>query len=787
MKMLAVFWFMTVAVTAIAMVASILRKLTPDLRSRSWLARTLLLISLSGAAILLLRPHEDTFTGLDVSGYRLMAGALAEGHALKGVDQTLLDVPLQIRNQFLYFPHMMWRNSRDISFQVVSLERARTQPYFYPLLPLYEIGFDMAIPGHVRDYGLPVLGWLFFATCLTVGCALGGIAGLCVAIVLLVGSPVLTWFFRGYFPEAAGVVLIGLVLLAWSLTVRGRITRLLMYLGLGLAVSFHPLLIVLSLPALLIIVLSTGENRGGMFAGILVFTVGVLPLVLVTQYVSQPYGDLLNIKTLIFNCRVSGEHRAVTAFAAACVLFVIAMLLAPRATMAECKDRAVALLTRPWILESICALLLLALSMSCAVGHQAAVMRYGCLELYESAGMCFGFAVLAGIVAVVVSREYSRSHIMLLLFFSTLPVFVYLKGLEPYGLWSERRLLPAYVLLMATLIPSAVYAGGALVAKWRFLRLASGTCGLILLAMAAFANFARWPTPYVVRYDAGAQAWVDRISARIGQKLAFFDSYQLSVPFAVRPGLRALGAREANGDGEVSGVMAWLAERARQEETIWITSYANPGIEDGVVLKSAGRESVSLSRERSKYGFALPAVEETYHIDVELLRPVPLIGDAVIPSLNKVFDGGPLALRPPWGRSDIPVKLPNGRQLPAQWSREGSGIIGPVPRPGGAVRINVIALTGRTNLMETQILRLQPPWGGEPLALTISNNLTDVSGELVRPADQPDDGVRTGVYRIHSAKPYDPLKDGIRKFNSDLGALIHRINMELIPAKPSGF
>jgi hypothetical protein len=115
--------------------------------------------------------------------------------------------------------------------------------------------------------------------------------------------------------------------------------------------------------------------------------------------------------------------------------------------------------------------------------------------------------------------------------------------------------------------------------------------------------------------------------------------------------------------------------------------------------------------------------------------------------------------------------------LPARWSREGSGVIGPVPLPGQTVRIVIEAAASRDDGVDGQALRIIPPWGGEGLALSVSNDYCSVSGLLLRPLDKKDTGLRTGIYRVSADKPYDPAKAGIKGYDADLGARIHRISI----------
>ena len=107
---------------------------------------------------------------------------------------------------------------------------------------------------------------------------------------------------------------------------------------------------------------------------------------------------------------------------------------------------------------------------------------------------------------------------------------------------------------------------------------------------------------------------------------------------------------------------------------------------------------------------ALPAVRETRTVDVEVLWARP-VGADELPVMDKLFVRRQkemkgvlgLGLRPPWGR-DAAIEMADGSRLAAAWSRQGSGILGPAPRPGGAVRITVEAAASRSDGEDHQIL-----------------------------------------------------------------------------------
>ena len=173
-------------------------------------------LAVAAFAALLLRPHEDTFTALDHSGYRLMAAAFRAGRPFHDTDHLLLETPPVLRNAFMLLPTMGERNTRDRSFLIRSLWDARTEPFFYPILPLCAAGLDVLAPVvQGLDIFVPLLGLVFFAAFAGVGAARGGAAGVVAAAALALGSPLPAWIFRGFYAEAAGGALLALSSLAF--------------------------------------------------------------------------------------------------------------------------------------------------------------------------------------------------------------------------------------------------------------------------------------------------------------------------------------------------------------------------------------------------------------------------------------------------------------------------------------------------------------------------------------------------------------------------------------------
>ena len=168
-----------------------------------------------GVAVLLLRPHGDTFTALDHSGYRLMAYAFAEGRGANDVDRTLLELPEEARQDCTLLPRTQERNTRDRSFLLRSDRTGETEPFFYPILPMGASALQKLWPWGGMDLFVPLIGLAFAWSLLAAGFRAGGIAGLCLAVALFLGSPLPAMLLRGFYAEVCGAALMALAALHW--------------------------------------------------------------------------------------------------------------------------------------------------------------------------------------------------------------------------------------------------------------------------------------------------------------------------------------------------------------------------------------------------------------------------------------------------------------------------------------------------------------------------------------------------------------------------------------------
>lgn len=718
-------------------------------------------IAALAAAVLLLRPHGDTFTALDHSGYRLMAYAFSEGRAANGVDRTLLELPPEVRQDCTLLPRTEERNTRDRSFLLKSDQTGETEPFFYPVLPMGAAALQKIWPWGGMDLFVPLIGLAFAWALLAVGFRSGGIAGLCLAAALFLGTPLPAMLLRGFYAEVCGAALLALAALHWLVLPKGKPVSLAAYAALGLAPAFHPVLIVVSLPLLAALVASGRESSRRWLAGLLLFASGLALLAWVTARICAPYGSI-RWENLAFNFRANQSHQVADVFmlgfglAFAGLLFWRLLHPASFASgLARLRPGA-----RGWLAAG-----LVPLALALLAWRESPRVRTGLLDLWSGVGVPFAAVVAAAALVLILSVAAGRARFVAGVSLAVLPVFAYLKGAEQMGMWSERRLAPFVLLLIpALLVPAARWTG----TRWGNKPWASAGIGLLVLILGG-ANLCRWPAPYGVRQESGALARVAALKDRIGNRFALFDYLPDSFPFAVDGQTRAAGWSSRAQAGSWDMLMSWLQRQAGTEEVWCVSSYSSPGLEAGVRLVPLFTEKIPVVRVHSKQ--ALPALRRESERKLEFLRVEPA-GDGPL-GLFKTMDGGPLALRGNWGPVR-PMAYPDGRSVQGQWTREGSGIVGPVPRTG-RVRMAWSAASGQRG--KTQRVKIIPPWGEEQAAwVDVAPDLAEHEVWFSAPAGAFSN--RTGVYRFHAAEPYDPARDGQGDYPADLGVLIHDVRMD---------
>jgi hypothetical protein len=742
------------------------REAWPLWRRRSLTLRAATALALLAAFALLLRPHEDTFAGLDASGYRHMASAFRAGRGLHDPDTTLLRAPLEIRNAFLLLSDMNYRNTRDRSFQILSLSRAETEPFFYPLVPLAAAAFDRLMPGG-RDYLLPLLHAGMIGVLLLIAAARGGGVGLLAGGALLLGSPIPAWFLRGYYPESLGALLVaGAILQANG----GRPARIGAAFALGMALSLHPMLLVIVVPAFGLLVLSSG----GLARSLLGLAAGGAPLFAMTEYICRPYGNIFKIETLRFNASVSGEHRVVIAFAVLAAAALGAAWIALRAARGNLWERIVSRCGSARGRILLAALAFLPFSVACLLPDVGPTTLQGAREAWRGVRIPLGMLISIMLFAAF-ARLDARRLFALVVALAAMPVFFYLKGEEVAGLWHQRRILPGFLLLVATLMPS-VSAVESLLARAGAARRAMSAVFVLAAFAALLANPIRWPAPYIVRNESGAQAWFDAIARETGDALTLFDYHSYSFPLAVDLNRPVLGLCEReSARAFLPKVIQWIASESRTQEVRVAAAFANPGMEENLCLLPGPIVSAEVMRIRSKG--MLPAVAEPRVLSVELLTARP--AEEHEPRLHKVFDGGPLAARGPWVTRVQSLRSAAGETVPAQWFRTGAGVIGPVAREGERLIITVYGATGRRDRAARQRIDILDEAGAALGSIELGHSWTEARLEIPGRAAP---AARTALYRLITPTPYNPADEGLRGYHPDLGALVHRIDMEIVSA-----
>ncbi len=725
-------------------------------------------------ALSLFRPHEHVFQGLDGSAYRLMGHAFADGRGLHDPDAELLRVPPELRRYVLLHMGGMERQTRDRSFEVCDLEGCGTQPYFYPLLPFCMAFFERGV-GY-GDLFVPVVS-LLFVFGVVLGCMrVGGWIGVGVGGAALLATPLVAWMFRGGYVEAVCISLCGLSLLYWLHVAPSRRLDAVALLLLGLGISFHPTMVLVCVPLAAVFCLErTGGRARHMVVYLGSFGLGALPSLLMPLFAANPY----RIELIVEQAQGKPEMFAMLVGVTLLVVAAVALLLTWQ------RIRRI----RPphWLGPRVlgCVVMLVGgapLLVAGTVWDGRDRMWRGAGDMFNAMGWPLAALLLVSVGLVVVDRSRWRERVAVAVVLFSLPVFLYLRGGNPHGLWQMRRVVTSLVLLIVILAPVfAAYVRQAMGTGRR--RGFIATAGVALCVVVGGYN-ARSSLPlYTVRYDRGADAFVESVSAEFGDSLVLFDYFTYSVPFAVR-GDRVLGVSEqaAVGMPKISAWVRTLVEKG--EPVMWVSAYGCPGIEDGVRLEPIGTRSVTLPRVRAKA--AVPAAKTQATVEMALMRVVPATEPGG--ALDKVFGIGrrghaaqvpQLAVRGPWGRSDISLRGPDGVQLPAQWSREGSQVLGPVPLPGQAVEVVVEASACRQDRQD-QVLLVCPPWCTNAVPLRITNGWTRAACVIECSDHVTDNGAYTGAYTLTSRYPYDPALEGISGFNKDLGALVRRIQIQIV-------
>lgn len=723
----------------------------------------LVALALAGAAFLVARPHDDHFSGLDNMTYGNLARAFLDGRGFHEPDVVLEEVPAPLRENFLLHRGPVGRPTRDRVFQLAGWQATATQPFFMPTLSLAAAGLE---PVLAPERFVPLVGALWLALVLAAGFGAGGGWGLAAAAALVLGTAWPAWFLRGYYAEGVGAALVGGVLAAASMRpLRGGIAAAAGF-ALGWAVAYHPTLVVISVPVALGLMLERNEKKtaAALAAGMLV---GLFPFWALTRWVCQPYGDWTRWESLRRIVFAVPEHRAL-ALALACVAAIsLAALGAGFAPRVRGWIRKADERLSPWGWLALGALPLLAIV--ALPGAAGATLRAGTIATVSGIRWPMGLLLASGTVWLMVARRPIRERFGWVALVGAALLFLFIKGVEtPVGLWSQRRFLPIAlpgIALLAAPLAAGLASAADRGRNW-------GWLAALLVVAAALWNPVQWPLAYVAVNERGATAWAESIAPRLGtERRVIFDYYAHSVPYAADLKHRVLGLGEFSGDRwpEIAG---WISSLVQTEE-VWVaTSWSPTALEDGWRLEPVFSATGNFPLVKTKAFF--PAVAGERIVQNAFFRAVPLAPGATV-AQDKRLDGSPIGLRGRWG------KIRNG----ATWSRQGSGIVGPIPAPGQAAVFRAeCEWTPPTADWTEQILLVAPPWGGEPLRLAVPAGAGTVQDTLIRPAD---DGERpsTGLYSLRVNRPYNPAVFGLRGYSSDLGVPVRRIIIRVEPGAPS--
>ena len=713
---------------------------------------------LLGSLALLAFPHDDSFTGLDNMTYRQMAHAFRDGRGFRDVDPILAQVPEELRENFLLHRGPRGRPTRDRAFQLAGWKSAETRPFFMPALPL-----AAAAPGSwwAPERFVPVTGALWWALVLAAGFCAGGAVGLVVVAALAFATAWPAWFLRGFYAEGVGAMLVAGVVAAASVRPWRDGRAAWAGFALGWAVTYHPTLVVLSAPVALGLLLEWRSTKTlwAMLAGLLA---GVLPFWALTRWVCQPYGDWTRWSMLREMIWGIPEHRAI-ALALGLLAFGAPMVLwagfrpGVRAAWRRLDERFT-----PWGWVAVSAIPLVLIGILPPLAEDA--LRKGAGAVWSGIRWPCALAWILGAVCIWKRPRPIRERAWLAALLWGSLLFLFIQGVEtPVGLWSQRRFLP--VLLTGIALLAAPLS--AELATWRG---AKRWGGILLLLVAGAANAIRWPAAFFTVNERSATEWTQSVAGRLGtDRWVVFDYYPHSVPYAVGLQHRVVGLGETSWR-QWPAVARWLAGVAQAEEAWLATSWAPCPLEEGFrlepVFSTTGRFPVVTTK-----GF-FPAEPGWRTVENHFLRVVPLKPGAPADQ-DKVLDGGPVGLRGPWGAV----------RKGAAWTRQGSGIIGPVPDRGQAVVFEAeCAWMPPSEDWSFQTLRIRPPWGGRPVRVEVPAGEQRIRAVLARPAGDRE-REPAGSYTLRVDRPYDPAASGLRGYAADLGVPLRRI---IIRVEPGG-
>ena len=739
---------------------------TPDKRIR--LHSQILVVGFSATMLvaLYLFAHQDTFTGLDAACYRQLAETFSnDTRGLHEVDTVFQSIPEELQKSFLYRPN--GRITRDRIFELKGASGA-TEPFFLPMLSL-----GAAILPDI-DLFVPICGALWFACLLTFGLCKCGRKGLLLAACCFFVTFWQMWFLRGFHTDAVGAILVGVALLA-ALTpqlMEGRLNSFVVGFILGCSVGYHFTMVVPAGIVAVYLLLTKGWTFRHLLLLILGGALGLIPMLYQLIFICAPYGNVLSISSFVNLFANVREIR----FLSMALLFAIIVFIGFAAIILNHKVQF-------WVHDFIDKhatkinplLIVIAMLIWIAYAFVAGSITNGFLTIQSGLLYVLPLIIFAAILLSTSKEEESVSHSALALMLTLMAaLFVYIKGVEIHvGLWSQRRFFPVVVMFMPLLI--VALCSFKATGRERFLPI-----GLFLIS---FVPIVRWPSAYFGVFDASSNEargelslvsvvddFIDKYNDN-GKAIFLFDYFPHSVPFQHKLNRCVLGVGE-HAQWDYPKLVKWALETSKTNKSnaFFFSSYGVPKLEDGVALEPCGLVSDRFKKYTTKGVFPVARNEAKELIEIvgfELTHPTR--------SSIQVIDFDflyPFGLRQPWGKTT----------RHGTWSRQGSGIVGPIPEKGGKVLLTISAMWFAPvpdGSWQEQNLIIESPFGEKNvIKISADEKFGVYSCEMERQADDDFGDSLTGVYRFYVDKPYNPLEYGIKGFDNDLGVIFKRVSIK---------